>query len=103
VARARVSATLAGLERESGTIRLGRLAAIQAEIFDVERELSDIATDMQALQLSAGAPAAAKTEGPDEVSYSIVRKTKAESVTVRARDTDVLKAGDVLVVTLGPT
>ena len=102
VARSRISATLAGLERDAGAIKLGRRATIQSEMFDVERELADITTDLQAIQIASGAPTPEKNEGPEEVSYMIVRKGASGASTIAARDVDSLRAGDVLRVGVGP-
>ncbi len=101
VARARVSATLTGLERENGTLRLGRRALIGTEMFELERELSQTTIELQALQVAAGTPApTAKADTVEELGYAIIRRSGSESVRISAGERDVLRAGDVLIVTV---
>jgi protein involved in polysaccharide export with SLBB domain len=98
VARTRLSATLAGLERESGALNVGRKATLSSEISDLERELAANLIDLQGARLAAGAPVAA--EGDEAVGYTIIRGAGENSTRISATETDVLRVGDVLVVAL---
>ena len=110
VAIARVQGTLASLERDAVNLVHERLAAIDAEIFTVGRNINQLDIEIDAARMNysklSGQDPPKKlvtSEAPKTVNtlkYEIVRQTGNQAVSLKADQLKLLMPGDMLVVSV---
>jgi protein involved in polysaccharide export with SLBB domain len=104
VARARVLATLAGLQREGVLLKQERQSAVESEIYKVELEIAQAAIDVEGAEdeyRRITGENLAQMNGKSftpKITYSITRIGPNAEEKMSAQEADVLRPGDVLVV-----
>lgn len=96
VARTRLRATLAGLEREAGQLGLGHIATVTTEITELERQLQE--QDLEIRQIRADSAAQPLPGAESPIAYTIVRRVRGETKRIEAAESDPLYVGDMLIV-----